>query len=65
MNNATGMAAAKGTPVWATAEQIPSLVVDEVDRTAALHQHKEMGLGRSELNWLAASWFRENYGVWR
>ncbi len=60
----SGMAAAKGTGVWATAEPLPSLVLSEVDRVDPLYLMASDGLARKDLNWLGVAWFRDAYGIW-
>lgn len=61
----SGMATLQGTRIWATAPMLPPLVLGETDRISPLFQHREQGMGRHTLNWIAVTWFRETYGIWK
>ena len=60
----SGMAAARGTAIWATAEPLPAPALTEADRTEPLLLMQSDGLDRDQLNWLGIAWFRETYGIW-
>lgn len=60
----SGMAYANGVKVWANALPRPVYSDSRFDRIAALRDHVEKGVGRSDADHFAVEHLRQVYGVW-